>query len=185
MKIYGTSDLGIHRSLWFIIYIVMVLLVWIKTNHLRFVLVVKWVGVLRCHFLFPIMFPLNLYSKFIVIFCDRPAPVSSFQGFKYYALLVDDFTQFSWIYPLKKKSDFFRCFIVSHKLVEKQFDKTIKIFQSDGGGEFSSKDFLKYLADHGPSIIMSRHTGTKYCCRKDAHTHYWAWVGNVISSKHT
>lgn len=33
--------------------------------------------------------------------------------------------------------------------MEKQLDKSIKFFQSDGGGEFSSKDFLNYFSDHG------------------------------------
>ena len=85
------------------------------------------------------------------IHCDLwgPAPVKSVQGFKYYALFVDDFTRFSWLYPLKQKSDFVRCFILFHKLVEKQHDKSIKVFQSDGGGEFSSKDFLNCLSDQG------------------------------------
>lgn len=40
------------------------------------------------------------------------------------------------------------CFVNFHTLLEKQFDKKIKIFQSNSGGEFSGKDF-QHLLDHG------------------------------------
>lgn len=55
----------------------------------------------------------------------------------------------------EKKSDFLRCFIAFHKLVEKQIGKSVKIFQSDGGGEFSKKEFLDYLSDHGIAHRLS------------------------------
>lgn len=83
------------------------------------------------------------------------APIISVQGFKYYALFVDDFSRFNWLYPLKKKSDFLRCFIAFHKLVEKQIGKSVKIFQSDGSGEFSKKEFFDYLSDHGIAHRLS------------------------------
>lgn len=37
-----------------------------------------------------------------LIHCDLwgPAPVTSVDGFHYYALFVDDFSCFSWLYPL-------------------------------------------------------------------------------------
>lgn len=35
-----------------------------------------------------------------------PSPVESTEGFLYYASFVDDYTRFTWFYPLKKKSDF-------------------------------------------------------------------------------
>ena len=45
------------------------------------------------------------------------ALVTSNQGFLYYALFVDDHTRFSWFYPLKNKSDFYKCFVEIHKMV--------------------------------------------------------------------
>ena len=33
--------------------------------------------------------------------------VLSFTGYRYYAVFIDDCTRFSWIFPLKQKSDFF------------------------------------------------------------------------------
>lgn len=68
---------------------------------------------------------------------------------KYYALFIDDHSRYTWLYPFKRKSDFFETFVKFHKMVEKQFSKSIKIFQSDGGGEFSNFEFVEYLENCG------------------------------------
>lgn len=46
----------------------------------------------------------------------------------------------------KKKYEYFECFVKFHKLVENQFTHCIKIFQSDGGGEFKFMSFKNYLS---------------------------------------
>ena len=85
------------------------------------------------------------------VHCDLwgPSPVVSNQGYKFYAVFVDDFTRFSWFYPLKAKSEFFSTFSVFQKQVENQFDAKIKEFQSDGGGEFTSHALKKHFTDNG------------------------------------
>ena len=77
-------------------------------------------------------------SIFDKIHCDLwgPAPVLSINKFRFYACLVDDFSKYTWIIPLQHKSDFFAAYLVFEKYVERQFNKKIKIFHSDGGGEF-------------------------------------------------
>lgn len=68
---------------------------------------------------------------------------------KYYIFFVDDQTRYTWIYPLKKKSEFFRTFLKFQKKVEKQFSKEIKIFQCDVGlVSFIQTNFIKHLEDH-------------------------------------
>ncbi|CAA7035584.1 unnamed protein product [Microthlaspi erraticum] len=85
------------------------------------------------------------------IHCDLwgPSPVVSNQGFKYYALFIDEFSRYSWLFPLRAKSEFFSVFQEFQKLVENQLNNKIKEFQSDGGGEFISTSFKKHLRDHG------------------------------------
>ncbi|KAH9648571.1 retrovirus-related pol polyprotein from transposon RE1 [Citrus sinensis] len=85
------------------------------------------------------------------IHCDLwgPAPISSVQNFRYYVVFVDDCTRYTWLYPLKNKSDLFDVFIKFQKQVENRFDKRIKIFQSDGGGEFISNEFQSHLSQCG------------------------------------
>ncbi|KAJ0010839.1 hypothetical protein Pint_33457 [Pistacia integerrima] len=74
-----------------------------------------------------------------------PAPVTSINKFLYYAAIVDDFTKFIWLIPLKNKSDFFNQFILFEKYVSRQFEKTIKVVQTDGRGEFMSLSFINHL----------------------------------------
>ena len=67
--------------------------------------------------------------------------VISVSGYKYYVVFVDDFSRYTWIYPLHTKSDVYACFIKFKIPVEKQFSHPIKQLQSDGGGEFTSNHF--------------------------------------------
>ncbi|RVX11445.1 Retrovirus-related Pol polyprotein from transposon TNT 1-94 [Vitis vinifera] len=62
---------------------------------------------------------------------------------------IDDHTRYTWLYPLRRKSDFFECFLKFQILVENQLERRIKIFQSDGGGEFQSIKFQNHLSKCG------------------------------------
>lgn len=85
------------------------------------------------------------------IHCDLwgPSPVISNQGFRFYAIFIDEYTRFSWLYPLKQKSEFYSVFVAFKKLVENQHSLKIKQFQSDGGGEFVNLQMKKLLVDSG------------------------------------
>ncbi|KAF3773206.1 Retrovirus-related Pol polyprotein from transposon TNT 1-94 [Nymphaea thermarum] len=77
------------------------------------------------------------------------SPCMSREGYKYYLIIVDDFSRFTWIFMLTKKSETFSCFQNFHKIIEKQLEHKIKVFHSDCGGEFMSTEFSMYLASHG------------------------------------
>ena len=69
----------------------------------------------------------------------------------WFSILCDffyNFSKYTWLFPIKNKSDVFNIFIEFHKLcVERQFSQKLSAFQSDWGGEFQSLN--KYLKDHG------------------------------------
>ena len=44
-----------------------------------------------------------------------PAPITSHFGFQYYVIFVDDFSKYTWLFPLKNKSDVLNTFIEFHK----------------------------------------------------------------------
>lgn len=69
-----------------------------------------------------------------LIHCDLwgPSLVTSTAGFRYYVIFVNDYSRFTWFYPLHAKSDFYATFISFQAFVENQFGCTIKRFQSDG-----------------------------------------------------
>jgi transposase InsO family protein len=70
-------------------------------------------------------------------------------GCHYYVLFIDDFSRFSWLYPLHHKSEVFVVFNKFKTLVENQFFTKIKQLQSDGGGEHLSHQFQSFLSLYG------------------------------------
>jgi transposase InsO family protein len=90
-------------------------------------------------------------SPFSLIHADLwgPAPIVSYTGFKYYLVLVDEFTKFTWTYLLKHKSDTLQVFTQFHAMVHTQFSLPIKTFRTDCGGEFTSTKFNQFCTNHG------------------------------------
>lgn len=86
-----------------------------------------------------------------LIHCDLwgPSPITSVDGYRYYAVFVDDFSRFMWFYPLKTKSGFHVVFKDFLKFVQTQFSSKIKVFQSDGGTEFLNHHVRRLLDDNG------------------------------------
>ena len=62
---------------------------------------------------------------------------------------MDDYSSYSWIYPMKTKIAAFKICLASKKLVENLFNTTIKYFQSDGDKEYDNTPFFDYLVEHG------------------------------------
>jgi len=76
-----------------------------------------------------------------------PIPLTS--GCRYYVLFVDDYSRFTWLYPILSKAEVLQCFVKFKLLVENLFISKIKQFQSDNGGEYTSKQFKDYLSQSG------------------------------------
>ena len=77
-----------------------------------------------------------------------PSPVRSIDGFLY-LVLVDHFTKYIWLYPLKNKSDVSIIFPKFKALVEKFFNLPIVSVYSDNGGELIK--LRTFLTTHGIS----------------------------------
>jgi len=56
--------------------------------------------------------------------------------YTYYVSFIDDFSKFTWIYLIKKKSDVLQVFQEFQQKVERKFERKIKTVQSDWGGEY-------------------------------------------------
>jgi len=65
-----------------------------------------------------------------------PSPITSVNGYKYYLVFVDHFTRYSWIYPLKSKTDVVTIFPNFHSKVETMFSYKVKSLYTDGGTEY-------------------------------------------------
>ncbi|KAJ9568078.1 hypothetical protein OSB04_004044 [Centaurea solstitialis] len=97
---------------------------------------------------------LSSNSPLQLIFSDVwSSPITSFDGFKYYIIFVDHFTKYTWLYPLKHKSDSLTTFIRFQHLVENYFQTKIKQLFSDNGGEYIK--LASHLTSCGISHITS------------------------------
>lgn len=88
-----------------------------------------------------------------------PIEPATMGGNKYFLLLVDDFSRYMWIYFLKSKDEAFGMFKRFRALVENGSEKRIKVFRTDRGGEFNSKEFTSYCEENGSSLYST----TKRC----------------------
>ena len=81
------------------------------------------------------------------------SPLISQDGYKYYVIFVDHYTRYTWLYPLKLKSQVLPTFIAFQALVEKRFNQKIVTLYSDNGGEFIG--LRAHLTAHGISHLTS------------------------------
>jgi hypothetical protein len=79
----------------------------------------------------------------------RPMQTRSLGGAFYFLLFIDDCMRYTWVYFFRRKNDVFEYFKEFRTMVEKQTGKSIKILCSDQGGEYKSRDFIKYCKYHG------------------------------------
>ncbi|KAK0605807.1 hypothetical protein LWI29_030936 [Acer saccharum] len=100
-----------------------------------------------------------------ILFTDvwGPAHLSSFDNSRYYVIFVDYFSKYTWLYPLKHKSDVPLVFKRFKTLVENFFNTQIKTVYSDGSGEAQSLGHV--LANFGIQHLKSpphtpEHVGT-------------------------
>jgi hypothetical protein len=74
---------------------------------------------------------------------------SSLTGSHYFLTFIDDFSRYTTIYFLKKKSEVLTHFKQYCNLVIRQHDLPIQVLRSDNGGEYSSGAFEAFCKDEG------------------------------------
>jgi hypothetical protein len=83
---------------------------------------------------------------------DAPSNVS---GSKYYLVILDNFTHYLWIFPLKFKSDTFTTLSNLFAYVSNQFGRKVKAIQCDNGREFDNSSTRIFLLSNGTQLRMS------------------------------
>uniref|UniRef100_A0A453DS04 Integrase catalytic domain-containing protein n=1 Tax=Aegilops tauschii subsp. strangulata TaxID=200361 RepID=A0A453DS04_AEGTS len=96
------------------------------------------------------------YTPFDLIHCDMwTSPVVSFSGFQYYLVVLDDFTHYSWTFPMRAKSDTSTILQPFFTYVNTQFNVIIKGMQCDNGGEFINNSLLSFFSSNGVVFCFS------------------------------
>ena len=78
-----------------------------------------------------------------------PSSVSSIGGSRYFVVFVNDYSCYSWIFNMKHRSELLQVYSNFAKMVETQFSKRIKIFQSNNALEYTQYDFQADLHSYG------------------------------------
>jgi hypothetical protein len=102
---------------------------------------------------------------FELLHCDLwTSPTMSISGFKYYLVILDDFTHFTWTFPLRLKSDVHQLFLNFKKYVATYFILPIKFIQCDNGREFNNftKSIFLSATWHSPSFLLPLHIPTEW-----------------------
>lgn len=99
-----------------------------------------------------------------------PSPVLSHSSFRYYIAFVDDFSRFTWLYPLKLKSDVYATFLQFQKLVENLFSSTIKCVQSNWGVNFSPYILIFILKEYYFGFLVHMYLNTTVLSKESTDT---------------
>ena len=78
-----------------------------------------------------------------------PAQTATFGGCRYYVTFIDDFSRYTWIFPMRMKSEVFTHFQKFKSEVEKTIGHNVRCLRSDGGKEYFSDAFTTYLRQEG------------------------------------
>ncbi|WVZ93121.1 hypothetical protein U9M48_039127 [Paspalum notatum var. saurae] len=93
---------------------------------------------------------------FDLVHCDLwTSPILSVSGYKYYLVVVDDFSHYSWTFPLRFKSETFSTLSHFFAWVSSQFGLTIKAVQCDNGHEFDNNASRSFFLTRGVQLGMS------------------------------
>jgi hypothetical protein len=90
---------------------------------------------------------------FDLIHCDLwTSPVLSMSGYKYYLIIVDDFSHYSWTFPLRAKSETFPTLLHFFAWVSTQFSLTVKAVQCDNRREFDNSTSRSFFLSRGVQL---------------------------------
>ena len=78
-----------------------------------------------------------------------PSPIISIGGSRYFVVFIDDYSHYSWIFPMKFHSEILPIYNNFAKMVEIQFSKRIKTFQFVNALEYTQYVFQALLHSYG------------------------------------
>ena len=90
-------------------------------------------------------------AKLDAVWTDVKGPLlaKAIYAFRYFVTFTDDFTRFTWVFPLINKSEVFAAFRLFEAMVERQSGLKIKVLHMDLGGEYVSNQMREYCRNKG------------------------------------
>ena len=81
--------------------------------------------------------------------------VSTGSNNKYYLVILDDCSHYTWTFPFKLKSDAFSTLVSFFAYVSTQFNTTVKAVKCDNRWEFDNSSSHTFFLTHGVHLRMS------------------------------
>jgi len=95
-------------------------------------------------------------NKFDLIHCDLwTSPIVSVSGYKYYLVILDDYSHHLWTFPLRLKFDTYSTLTHFFAYVRTQFGAPVKAIQCDNGKEFDNSSARTFFLTSGIHLRMS------------------------------
>ena len=106
-------------------------------------------------------------------------PIESKSGKLYYVTFINDKTQFTHLYFLRKKDETFDAYKKYEAWVETQMSNKIKVLNSDRGGEYRGDEMVAYLKSKGMVQKLNvrntpQHAGVSECRNRTIAKRVWA-----------
>jgi transposase InsO family protein len=83
------------------------------------------------------------------------SPIYSNYGYKYYVVLLDDYTHYVWTFPIRQKSEVLPIIRSFFSYVQTQFGLSVLALQTDNGKEYDSDAMRAFLALQGMVFRLS------------------------------
>jgi len=98
----------------------------------------------------------STYFPFQVLHSDVwTSPICRNSGYKYYLVLLDDFTHYVWTFPMRQKSEVLPILHTFFAYVRTQFGLPVLALQTDNGKEFDSVAVRQLLGSLGTTFRLS------------------------------
>jgi hypothetical protein len=83
------------------------------------------------------------------------SPILSLSGYKYYLVILDDYSHFLWTFPLRLKSATFTTLTHFFAWVSTQFQRPVRALQCDNGREFDNHASRSFFLTSGVQLHLS------------------------------
>lgn len=83
------------------------------------------------------------------------SPILSSSDHRYYALFLDNYSNFLWTYPISHKSQVHKIFLSFRPYIKTHSKREVKAFQCDNGREYDNGPFQNFCAQHGMTFRFS------------------------------
>ena len=92
-----------------------------------------------------------------------PVSLMSINHEKYTLVIVDEYSRYTWVYFIKKKSQALDMIMSFIRLIENQNDVKVKQIRTDNGTEYESNEFNDFCRESG----IKRGTTTTYTLKQN------------------